>query len=208
MKLRVPLRLASRRLLAPEMFCLPWLRALAIALPGGRPPGINTEGLMTRGARWHPYISCASGSLPRAPRPAGAPAPGMEHPGLREKRARSAPTLRGKRSRSAGKKSQLCGKKLIRQPLSRKPGASFPHKSLSPVVFWIVMCARLAGARPSAARESRLHMWPDLAGPLGGAALSASQWVHTCVRRYTLSEVRCQCLQVVFSRTNRCLSQC
>ena len=121
-----------------------------------RPPGINTEGLMTRRA-WGPLAPTyllwlrVAQSLPG--RPAGQPRrPGWRASGPAGKKARpgsegkkvqvcgkKGPGLREKSLSSAGKKSQLCGKKLTRQPLSRKPGTSFPHKNLSPVISWIVM---------------------------------------------------------------------
>ena len=113
-----------------------------------RPPGINTEGLMTRRAcpAWGPlapiYLLWLAARAPRRP--------GWIASGPAGKKARSegkkvqvygkkGPGLREKSLSSAGKKSQLCGKKLTRQPLSRKPGTSFPHKNLSPVISWIVM---------------------------------------------------------------------
>ena len=54
------------------------------------------------------------------------------------------PVLREKRSVSAGKKFQPCGKKLAAEPPSRRPLRSFPRKNLSPVISWIVMLAALA----------------------------------------------------------------
>ena len=61
------------------------------------------------------------------------------------------PVLREKRSVSAGKKFQPCGKKLAAELPSRRPLRSFPCKNLSPVISWIVMttlggCAH--GTRP------------------------------------------------------------
>ena len=73
-----------------------------------RPPGINTEGLMTRRA-WGPLAPMYLLWLAARGAPPGSPgARDGERPGLREKK----PGLRVKRSRSAGKKAQVCGKKV------------------------------------------------------------------------------------------------